>query len=334
MFKVILGLLIGTLITSAVWAGVWWWKSQKELVSPETSSPQAEVKEKPLDKFTFSRMAQAKFTADKIEIGEEIEKNTKITSYKIAYTWDGRKISGMMIVPNLNKDKYPVIVMIRGYAEQQYYQTGMGTRNAAKYMAENGFLTIAPDFLGYGDSDKPENDVWWERFSKPAQVLQLIKSIETLDKADVNKIGIWGHSNGGQIALSVLEITGASYPTSLWAPVSSPFPYSILYFTDTDEDEGQALRHGLSLLEWDYDVREFSVTRYLNRIKAPINLHQGGNDPDVPAIWSNRLSQKLKQSKVEITYNFYPQSDHNLRPDWNSVVARDVTFYNKNLEVK
>lgn len=331
MIKIILGFIIGSFLVSLIWFSYWWYSGIEKINTPESSIVEKKIIEKPLEKFTFSRLANEIFEPDKIEIKEEIEKTTKYASNKFVYYWQGRKISGLVNTPIGTQTNYPVIIMIRGYAPVQYYQTGFGTKNVARQLAENGFITIAPDFLGYADSDKPENDVWWERFSKPAQVLQLLTSLENFDKADLTKIGFWGHSNGGQISLSILEITGKEYPTSLWAPVSSPFPYSILYFTDTDEDEGLKLRHSLSLLEWRYDVREFSVTQNLNLIKAPINLHQGGKDPDVPKIWSDRLFQKLEKNNNESVYNYYPNSDHNMRPDWEQAVKSDLEFFRKYL---
>ena len=85
-----------------------------------------------------------------------------------------------------------------------------------------------------------QQDVFEERFQTYTTAMNLLAGIEKWERA--GKIGIWGHSNGGQIALTVLEISQKEYPTVLWAPVSKPFPYSILYYTDEAEDRGKALR--------------------------------------------------------------------------------------------
>ena len=45
----------------------------------------------------------------------------------------------------------PVIIQFRGYVERSIYQPGAGTKKTAEVFAKNGFISLAPDFLGYGD---------------------------------------------------------------------------------------------------------------------------------------------------------------------------------------
>jgi dipeptidyl aminopeptidase/acylaminoacyl peptidase len=198
-------------------------------------------------------------------------------------------------------------------------------------LARNGFVTIAPDFFGFGGSDAPDSDVWWERFARPVQVLQLIASLPGTAGVDTTKVGIWAHSNGGQLALSVLEITGAEIPTSLWAPVSKPFPYSVLYFTDEFEDEGKYIRGELSRLERDYDVRDFSISDYFEKINAPIQIHQGAADDAVPYEWSEDLVAQLEENEVEVEYFEYAGADHNMVGSWDEVIRQDIEFFEEKL---
>lgn len=80
-----------------------------------------------------------------------------------------------------------------------------------------------------------------------------------------------------------------------------------------------------------YDANLYSVQNYLDRIKAPLELHQGTADDAVPVVWSDSLYKKLKEDKVDIKYFTYPGSDHNLMPAWNTVVARNIAFFNNHL---
>jgi dipeptidyl aminopeptidase/acylaminoacyl peptidase len=234
-------------------------------------------------------------------------------------------------LPSAEVDKLPVIVMLRGYVDQEIYETGIGTRYAADVFARNGFVTLAPDFLGYGESDMPKEDFFWERFSKPVQVLNLLASLGTLAQVDVERVGVWGHSNGGQVAISVLEISGENYPTVLWAPVSKSFPYSILYYTDEFDDEGERLRFEIAKMENLYDVRDYSIVEYFDLLKAPIQLHQGTADDAVPLEWSNELAEKLRGLDVDLSYFVYPEAGHNMEGSWDVVVERDVEFYRNSL---
>jgi dipeptidyl aminopeptidase/acylaminoacyl peptidase len=237
---------------------------------------------------------------------------------------------------------YPVIVLIRGYVDQNNYQTGVGTKRVGEELAKNGFITLAPDFLGYGESDNPSSDVFEERFQTYTTTLTLLASLKNLNSALLNKgltdikadnqIGIWGHSNGGQIALSVLEIAGKNYPTVLWAPVSKPFPYSILYYTDEAEDQGKMLRQKLAQFESNYDVIKYSPNNYYSWIKAPLQIHQGLLDEAVPTAWSDKLVAALEKEKIKVEYCQYKDADHNLMPDgWVTAVDRSVKFFQTRL---
>lgn len=312
----------------------WWLLGQKEVgfLSPVGSLFSEKPEERPLEKYSFENLAGREYSGSEIKLERIVKEETGFTSYVFSYFSDGKKVSGLANIPrNLGGKKAPVILMLRGYVDRSAYQTGIGTQRAGEVFATNGFLTLAPDFLGYGESDMPENDVWWERFNNPVQVLNLIASIKSLPPADADKVGIWAHSNGGQIALSVLEISQKSWPTTLWAPVSKPFPYSVLYYTDEFDDQGKALRSELAQLEKDYNVGQYSITDYFDRIKAPLQLHQGTADEEVPLRWSNELVAKLRDLKLKVNYYVYPEADHNLLGGWETAVNRDLAFFGKYL---
>ncbi|PIS15265.1 hypothetical protein COT63_00850 [Candidatus Shapirobacteria bacterium CG09_land_8_20_14_0_10_38_17] len=288
---------------------------------------------KPLLVFTFDNLAQRKYEGSSIEIGEIInDKNEDYIAHLFTFWSDKKKVTGQINFPLTEKSKkMPVIVLLRGYVNQEDYQTGIGTEKAAGVFAQNGYITLAPDFLGYGGSDNPENDVWWERFNNPVVVLNLLSSIKNLPQADPDKIGLWGHSNGGQIALSVLAISQKEIPTTLWAPVTKPFPYSILYFTDEFEDEGKALRAELYRLEKDYDVAQFSVTNYLDKIRASLQIHQGTADQSVPVTWTNDFVEKLDELEIINNYFKHLGADHNMVSSWNEVIEQDLEFFEEEL---
>ena len=90
----------------------------------------------------------------------------------------------------------------------------------ATVFAKNGYLTLAPDFLGYGESDIWPDNTLEDRFLTPVTVLQLIASVKNLKRRIRIKSRFGDIVTAAQIALAVLEISGKKYPTSLWAPVS------------------------------------------------------------------------------------------------------------------
>lgn len=302
-------------------------------------SPLSKIVEKPLEKYEFERLKKTQFPGSPITFGKLIKDGESFVSYVFYFTVNDKRVSGFANIPK-EKGTYPVIVMFRGYVDREIYTIGEGTKRGGEVFAQNGYITLAPDFLGYGESASPSAISIEERFQTYTTALTLFASIGNLNKslekdefnarADSEKIGIWGHSNGGHIAISVLEISGKTYPTVLWNPVSKPFPYSILYYTDEFDDRGKALRKAVAEFEKDYDVEKYSPLNFYGLIKAPIQLHQAGDDEAVPQKWSDQLNEELTKLKKDVEYFIYPGEDHNFsKGSWQTVVNRNIEFYKK-----
>lgn len=301
--------------------------------STSVLSPITQVIDRPLDKYTIDSLSQRGGIAGTIVLDEAVATTAAYTEYLFHFSSGGRKATGLAHIPidASEQNKKPVIVQFRGYVDPGIYAPGIGTKRSAEVFAKQGFITLAPDFLGYGGSDNPENDVFEERFQTYVVALDLLASVSSLGMTDPTRVGIWAHSNGGQIALTVLAITRGTNPTTLWAPVTRAFPYSILYYTDEADDKGKALRKKLAEFERNYDVDLYTFVNYSDRIAAPLQLHQGGEDDAVPVKWSEEFVADLKEKNITIGYFLYPGADHNLQPSWNTVIARDIEFFTQHL---
>jgi len=312
--------------------GFWWGIAGRgnDLLNPKGEEV---VKEKPYEKYSFENLAKRGGVASKIEV----------VGNKFYYQSEGRRISGEINQPKgeagvpFGSLPKGVIVMARGYVEKEGYKTGIGTHNAAKYFSERGYTTYATDFSGYGESDPEDESALGARLVKPVEILDLIASVQATTKLPIY---IWGHSNGGQIMISVAEILGKIESdkgegksekevqgVTLWAPVSKPFPYNILYYTDDASDSGKWLRGQISQFEETYDVFNYSIDRYFDWINMPIQIHQGSLDEAVPKVWSDNLSKALKVKEKTVNYYVYSGADHNMKPNWDSVVTRDLEFF-------
>ncbi len=291
-----------------------------------------------LDKYAIDNLSRAEVKNSSIEVGKPLSEGKNHVSYLFNLEFDSEltsnkltKTTGQINIPK-ESGPFPIIVMIRGYVDQKIYQTGTGTKRAAEVFADSGYITIAPDFLGYGGSDSEAGNIFESRFQTYVTVMSLLSAIHNLPKWDGGNIFIWAHSNGGQIAFTVLAVTGGAYPTTLWAPVSKPFPYSVLYYTDESDDGGKLIRKELAKFEDLYDTDIYSFTNYLDRINAPLQIHQGGADDAVPTEWTNEIVERLKKLNKDLEYYTYPKNDHNMQPDWDMVVQRDLDFFAKHLK--
>ena len=299
-----------------------WWQWPRE--GGKFISPRGQIIDKPLVKYSFERLKQKDYQGGEISLGED---------NKFFLTYEGKRVSGQVNIPSGKAPVggWPVVIMLRGYVDKEVYETGIGTRKVAAELAKNGFMTLAADFLGYGESDPESNDMLEARFEKIITAMYLLNAVCQVPQANCQKLLLWGHSNGGQIGLSVLAISGQAIPTVLCAPVSKPFPYSILYYSDDLDDRGKMIRRAVAEFEENYNVDEYSVISYYEWIKAPMQIQQGTADDAVPKAWSDQLVKDLEQTITDVTYHVYTGADHNLNPAWNTAVARDVDFFTDNL---
>ncbi len=337
MKKIVFFLLIFIIVISSVY---FYLNHNESIISPLGIN-----RPKPLLVYTFANLKNTKFPSNQITLGQKVDETPDSLSQMFYFSVPKTPNSKVMIkasgVINLPKKPgtYPIIVMLRGFVPDEQYQSGIGTQPSAKVFAKNGFITLAPDFLGFGESASGSADPFENRFQSYTSVLSLLSSLDTLNtgltasysgtiSADTSKVGMWGHSNGGHIALAVLEISGFSYPTVLWAPVSKSFPYSILYYTDEADDRGKSLRKFLANFEKDYDTEQFSTLNYYSWIKAPLAIFQGEADQEVPVWWSDDLVKTLGKNKIDVKYFTYPGADHNLQPSgWSDAVLKSMDFY-------
>ena len=288
-----------------------------------------------LNQYTIQSLGKRSFHGSGFRVEKTLSDNSTHTSHLFSFMTSEKKITGLMNAPKGN-GPFSVVLMIRGYVDRKKYATGMGTQRVGEVFADKGYLTLAPDFLGYGGSDDPSVEPLEERFQTYTTFLDLYGLISSFPeekplsegiKIDSSKIYIWSHSNGGQVALTFLGVTGKEIPTVLWAPVSKPFPYSILYFTDEADDHGRALRKVVSKFETLYDVNRYSISEYLNQIKAPILLQQGTKDESVPKSWSDELNRNLNLLGKDVVYEVYEGADHNLLGSWTGAVKKDLEFF-------
>lgn len=306
--------------------------------------------EKPLMAYTFESLKKTKFPQNDIKLdrpySETVNSTSQIFYFETPKKPNGSgmdKVSGLMNLPR-KPGTYPVVIMFRGFVPDEMYEPGVGTQHVAEALAEHGFITLAPDFLGFGESSSPSKDSFEARFQTYTTALTLLSSLSTLNEGlrasysgtittDLTHVGIWGHSNGGHIALSVAAISGLPYPVVLWAPVSKSFPYSILYYSDEADDHGKALRAVLANFEKDYNADLFSPLNYYSWIKAPLSIHQGENDTEVPQQWSQDLVSTLKKEEIHVSYHTY-QGDHNLVPSWSEAVRDSISFFDEYFKSK
>lgn len=279
---------------------------------------------------------QGKRESNTLEIGERIEevdirrKNLGYTtdeygfdSRQISFLSQGKKISGMINYQPWKSSLSPVVIMVRGYAEKEGYYSGSGTWRVADQLAKAGYMTISLDFLGFGESGAESVDMLEARFEKVENVLDLLMIVENLAYVDKNNIYLWAHSNGGQIVLSVLEISGGNYPTVLWAPMTNPFPQSVL----STIEEGSPVKAEIERFMKYYDERRYAFENYYSWINAPVLILQGDNDSWCEVEWQEKVVGDMVRMGRKAELVVIEGADHNMAGKWEEAVGESIKFY-------
>ena len=128
------------------------------------------------EKYSIENLSKDSIKEGKLDVKRSLKEEEKFTSYLFEFEFDpdldgkaDKTTTGQINIPKSNNqeftssvpaNKFPLIIMLRGYINQETYRTGDGTSNASKFFAENGFITIAPDFLGYGGSSEEAGNIF------------------------------------------------------------------------------------------------------------------------------------------------------------------------------
>ncbi len=262
------------------------------------------------------------YKPSQITIESTLANNGNYTGYLISYLSDGLKIYGRMNVP-VGDGPFPVIILNHGYFNQSSFTSGDGTQTMADILARNGYLTLASDYRGFG---KSENDSQGSRGHNPnyaIDILNLITSVASLDKTDANRIGMWGHSMGGEVSIRTAEVTDKVKAVVLWAPTSTNTAENAAFYGGSKQTS-PVTSQGTESAYSNNDI---------GYITAPISLHQGLSDTEVDPEWSKELNEALKKENKTVEYFEYPGQDHNFRSmGWDVISKRTIDFFDKYLK--
>lgn len=269
-------------------------------------------------------LRQREYIGGEIKIEGTLSSNNSYTKYLISYPSDNLKIYGVMNLPK-GSGPFPVVILNHGYFNTSTFKSGDGTDTMANILAAKGYITLAPDYRGFGNSeDSQESASRGHRPDYAIDVLNLIASVKSLDKADPNRIGIWGHSMGGEVSLRTIEATDKVKAVVLWAPTSGNAADNAAFY-------GRGRR--TSSPTPNPDASGTSPINYLQYINAPISLHQGLSDTEVNPQWSKNLSDALEKEGKEVEYFEYPGQDHNFKNlGWDEISQRTLEFFDSYLK--
>ena len=128
------------------------------------------------------------------ELKPNFEHLNKLDFYFITYQSDSLEVKGILIEPK-KQGKYPVVIFNRG-GNRDFAQLTVATMIMyTSKLAEQGYVIIGSNYREKDEFGGAEiNDV-----------LNLTETVKEIDKADANRIGMFGWSRGGMMTYLALQ---------------------------------------------------------------------------------------------------------------------------------
>jgi dipeptidyl aminopeptidase/acylaminoacyl peptidase len=316
-------------------------------LAPQTgqSAQQEVVADNPL---SIAAMRARTYPGSPLVIEQTLATQPNYSQYIASYQSDGLKIYGLLTVPKGTPPTggWPAIIFNHGYIPPTIYKT---TERYVAYVdafARNGYVVFKPDYRGNGNSQgQPEGAYYSPAYATDS--LNALASVQQYPGVNPQKIGMWGHSMGGNVTLRSLVVRPNDIKVAvIWGGVVGNYDdimnhwqNRVRYHPPPQElalrnNDRQTLINTYGTPTSDPTFwNTIDPTAFLSDIKAPIQLHVGGNDEEVPPDFSQSLYAKLQALGKTVEFYSYPGGDHNISaPNFDPAMARSIAFFDTYLK--
>lgn len=218
-------------------------------------------------------------------------------------SFDGRSISGLMTRPPASfKGKRPVVIDVHGGPEGQA-TAGFRGRNAA-LTQELGLVVIEPNVRGSSGFGKTflTLDDGYKREDSVKDIGALLDWIATQPDLDASRVLVMGGSYGGYMALAV----AVHYSDRIAGAVDVVGISHFVSFLTNTESYRRDLRRAEYGDERDPAMRAFleriSPLSNAGKIKKPLFVVQGKNDPRVPYTEAEQIVAQVRANGTPVWY--------------------------------
>ncbi len=239
-------------------------------------------------------------------------------------SFDGKMISGFLYKPPAQfSGKRPVLVVIHGGPEGQSQPTFLGRSNYL--LNELGIALIYPNVRGSTGYGKTFSllDNGFKREDTYKDINALFDWIAVQPGLDSDRIAVTGGSYGGHMTLAVSTF----YSDRIRCSVDIVGMSNLVTFLEHTEAYRRDLRRVEYGDERDAKMREFlekiAPMNNIEKIKKPMFVIAGKNDPRVPVSESQQIADALKKQGTPVWLLIAKDEGHGYRKKPN----QDFQFY-------
>ncbi len=246
-------------------------------------------------------------------------------------SFDGKTISGLLYMPPKKfTGKRPVLMLIHGGPESQSTAGFLGKLNY--YLNEMGVAVLFPNVRGSAGYGKTflKLDNGFNRADTYKDIDTLIDWIKASDRLDGERIMVAGGSYGGHMSLAI----ASNYSDKIKCAQDVVGIANLVTFLERTEGYRRDLRRVEYGDERDPKMREFlekiAPVNHADKIRKPLFVVQGKNDPRVPAQESEDMVEAIRKNGTTVWYLLADDEGHGFRKKKNS----DYQFFSTILFMK
>ncbi len=239
-------------------------------------------------------------------------------------SFDGLGISGFLYKPPARfTGKRPVIINIHGGPEAQFRPGFLGRNNY--YLNELGIALLFPNIRGSSGYGKTfvAMDNGMKRIGAYRDIEALLDWIKTRPDLDADRILVTGGSYGGHMTLVVAWM----YSDKIRCAVDVVGMSNLATFLENTEAYRRDLRRAEYGDERDPQMRawmeQYAATTNAAKIKKPLFVIQGANDPRVPRSESEQMVATVRGVGTPVWYLMAKDEGHGFAKKKNA----DFQFY-------
>lgn len=240
-------------------------------------------------------------------------------------SFDGESIPYWLLVPDETPPPWPVVVEVHGGPEAQRRPAWFPL---IQYFVSAGFAVAMPNVrgsTGYGKRYEHLDDVRL-RLDAVRDLVALHDHLGEDERFDTGRTALYGGSYGGFMVLAALAL----HPERWAAAVDVVGISSFVTFLENTAAWRRSFREReYGSLEHDRDfLHEISPLTHVDRMRAPLFIVHGANDPRVPLGEAQQIHAALRARGVPCELLVYDDEGHGLQKLANRLDAygRAVAF--------
>ncbi len=300
----------------------------------------------PVDPLSLQFMRSQSYPGSDIKIEEKLSPGSNYNRYIVSFNSDGLNEFALMTVPNGTKPSggFPVIIFNHGYITPEKYTPDGNYIAYVDALSKAGYIVFKPDYRGNGKSEGiPTSEFYSQDYV--IDDLNAIASVKKFDKVNPEKIGVWGHSMGGNVALKDLVISKDIKAVVIWSGVVGTieditynFQTKVAYIPSAEDIYLRYKNLPLLISKYGNPRTDSSFwnsidpINYLSDENIPVQIHVGLADNQVPPDFSKNLYTKLKSLNKTAEFYEYPGANHDINQSFDLAMERTIEFFNHYLK--